>query len=32
MYVDLIIYEDLSDDEYIIIRPRTSYPVKAYGD
>jgi hypothetical protein len=28
----VVIYEDWSDDEYTIIRRRTSYPVKAYGD
>ena len=28
----VVIFEDWSDDEYIIIRPRTAYPVKAYGD
>ena len=28
----VVIFEDWSDDEYIVIRPRTSYPVKAYGD
>jgi hypothetical protein len=28
----VVIYEDWSDDEYVIIRPRTSFPVKAYGD
>ena len=27
----VVIYEDWSDDEYIIIPPRTSYPVEAYG-
>ena len=28
----VVIFEDWSDDQYTIIRPRTSYPVKAYGD
>jgi hypothetical protein len=28
----VVIFEDLSDDELIIIRPKTAYPVKEYGD
>ena len=28
----VLIYEDLSEDDLIIIRPITAYPVKEYGD
>jgi hypothetical protein len=28
----VVIFEDLSDADLIIIRPKTAYPVKAYGD
>ena len=28
----VVIYEDLSDDDLIIIRPKAAYPVKEYGD
>ncbi len=28
----VVIYEDLSDDDLIVIRPKTAYPVKEYGD
>jgi hypothetical protein len=28
----VVIFEDLSDDDLIIIRPKTAYPVKEYGD
>jgi hypothetical protein len=27
----VVIYEDLSDDDLIIVRPVTAYPVKEYG-
>ena len=28
----VVIFEDLSEDDLIIIRPKTAYPVKGYGD
>ncbi len=28
----VVVFEDLSDDDLIIIRPNTAYPVKEYGD
>ena len=28
----VVVFEDLSDDDLIIIRPKTAYPVKEYGD
>ena len=28
----VVIFEDLSDDDLIVIRPKTAYPVNEYGD
>jgi hypothetical protein len=28
----VVVFEDCSDHDYVIIRPLTSYPVRAYGD
>lgn len=28
----VIVYEDLSDDDLVIIRPKTAYPVREYGE
>jgi hypothetical protein len=27
-----VVYRDEGDDDFVIIRPKTSYPVKEYGD
>lgn len=28
----VVVFEDLSDDDLIVIRPKTAYPVNEYGD
>jgi hypothetical protein len=28
----VVVFEDLGDDDFVIIRPKTAYPVPGYGD